>query len=225
MSVVAHVSDLPGGPHPADVRAMTAPDGRVTWCREPDRRMSAGSAARWAPVGLPQMLGPDGMVPVLRDVDALLASRDAIALRPGRLFLPDTPSHLVREDACLPRPEPSEARRRSAPGRGCARVAVRSSLRCGIRCVCVRPISSLATAAIRRTGGDMSKLGGVPGIPVAAPRSIRSRTQPYEDAVEKAGKYAATVRAAAQRWGDDVAMRAAVGGLLAGCWSAGRLKT
>jgi len=224
VSVVAHVSDLPGGPHPADVRAMTAPDGRVYMVAE-----NLGSEdvrglllhEVGAHVGLPQMLGPEGMDSVLRDVDALLASGDAIALAARKAVPLDTPAHLVREETLAylvqNHPKIDVVRRLLAAVRAWLYEkfpALRDSMR-------LRPadLVSLATAAIRRTSGDV-EAGSVRYSRGGATIDPKSELQPYEDAVEKAGKYAAAVRAAAQRWGDDVAMRAAVeqasGGVLVG---------
>ena len=231
VSVVAHQSDLPGGPHPGKVRAMTAPDGRVYMVAENMGSKDVRGLLLHevgVHVGLPQMLGPEGIDSVLRDVDALLASGDAIALAarkavPCRIRVDDvdTPAHLVREETLAylvqNHPKIDVVRRLLAAVRAWLYEkfpALRDSMR-------LRPadLVSLATAAIRRTGGDV-EAGGVRYSRSGATIDPKSELQPYEDAVEKAGKYAAAVRAAAQRWGDDVAMRAAVeqasGGVLVG---------
>lgn len=216
VSVVAHVSDLPGGPHPADVRAMTAPDGRVYMVAEnlgSDDVRGILLHEVGVHVGLPQMLGPDGMDSVLRDVDALLAGGDSIALAARKAVPADTPAHLVREETLAylvqNHPDIGIVRRVIAAVRAWLYEkfpALRSSMK-----LRSEDLVSLATSAIRRTAAmEDVGAGGVRYSRGGASLDPKSELKPYDDAVEKAGKYAAAVRAAAQRWGDDVAMRAAV---------------
>jgi hypothetical protein len=72
IKTVDKVSDLPGGPHPKDVKAMTAPDGTVYMVAE---NLSAGEVKGvilhevGVHVGLERMLGAEGFSSVLKQLD------------------------------------------------------------------------------------------------------------------------------------------------------------
>lgn len=224
VAVVAHVSDLPGGPHHPLTGAITAPDGRVYLVAEnlgSDDVRGIMLHEVGVHVGMEKMLGPQGFEQVLRDVDDLIKSGNDIALAARKDVPSDTKPHLLREETLAylvqNHPKLGVVRRVMA--------AVRAwvyknfpSLRDSMK-LRTEDLVSLAVAALRGAGDAVGN-GSTRYARGGALLDPKAELRPYDDAVEKAGKYAAAVRAAAGRWGDDAAMRAAVeeasGGRLVG---------
>lgn len=106
IEIVGKVSDLPkradGVDHPADVAAMTAPDGRVWVVAEnASPEMARGLVLHevGVHVGLEPMLGPAGFADVLGQVDRLIESGNEFALAARAAVPENTAAHLVREEA------------------------------------------------------------------------------------------------------------------------------
>ena len=101
LQVVNKVGDLPGGPHPADVKAMTAPDGRVFVVAEnvsPAEMRGIVLHEVGVHVGMERMLGADMFQSVLKDLDAATMRGEAWAQAARDSVPEDTPRSLVREE-------------------------------------------------------------------------------------------------------------------------------
>ncbi|MBK9075537.1 MAG: hypothetical protein IPL77_11275 [Flavobacteriales bacterium] len=217
ISVVVSTKDLPGGPHPEDVRAMTAPDGKVYLVAQ---NLTAADIPGLilhevgAHVGLSRMLGPDGFESVLADVDALLRSGSDEALSARAAVPSDTPSHLIREEtlAYLLQNHPKHGIVRRVIAAVKAWLFENVEALRGVMRLTEEDMVSLAVSALRAVARDVDggRAGGVMYSRASSTIDPKAELAPYDQAVTKAKGYADAVRAAAGRWGDDVAMRAAV---------------
>jgi GNAT superfamily N-acetyltransferase len=101
IKTVDKVSDLPGGPHPKDVKAMTAPDGTVYMVAE---NLSAGEVKGivlhevGVHVGMERMLGADAFNSVLKQLDDAVMRGESWA-QAARDNVPDgtLPQHIREE--------------------------------------------------------------------------------------------------------------------------------
>jgi hypothetical protein len=101
LQIVSKVADLPGGPHPADVKAMTAPDGRVFVVAEnvsPAEMRGIVLHEVGVHVGMERMLGADVFQSVLKDLDAATMRGETWAQAARDSVPTDTPRSLVREE-------------------------------------------------------------------------------------------------------------------------------
>lgn len=101
LQIVNKVADLPGGPHPADVKAMTAPDGRVFVVAEnvsPAEMRGIVLHEVGVHVGMERMLGADVFQSVLKDLDAATMRGEAWAQAARDSVPEDTPRSLIREE-------------------------------------------------------------------------------------------------------------------------------
>lgn len=99
--VVNEVADIPGGPHPADVKGATLPDGTVYMVARnitPDEARGMLLHEVGTHVGMRTMLGDDLFNDVLRQLDEAIDRGDDWA-KAARAAVPlDTPANLVREE-------------------------------------------------------------------------------------------------------------------------------
>jgi hypothetical protein len=101
LQMVSKVSDLPSGPHPADVKAMTAPDGRVFVVAEnvsPAEMRGIVLHEVGVHVGMERMLGADVFQSVLKDLDAATIRGETWAQAARDSVPEDTPRALIREE-------------------------------------------------------------------------------------------------------------------------------
>jgi GNAT superfamily N-acetyltransferase len=101
LQMVNKVSDLPGGPHPADVKAMTAPDGRVYIVAEnvsPAEMRGIVLHEVGVHVGMERMLGADLFQSVLKELDNAVMRGEGWAQAARDSVPTDTPRSLVREE-------------------------------------------------------------------------------------------------------------------------------
>jgi GNAT superfamily N-acetyltransferase len=101
LQIVSKVSDLPSGPHPVDVKAMTAPDGRVFVVAEnvsPAEMRGIVLHEVGVHVGMERMLGADVFQSVLKDLDAATMRGETWAQAARDSVPEDTPRSLVREE-------------------------------------------------------------------------------------------------------------------------------
>jgi len=101
IQTVATPADIPGGPHPGDVKAATAPDGRVYVVAEnvsPAEARGILLHEVGVHVGMRDMLGPEVFDSVLADLDAAIIGGEAWAQAARAAVPADTPAGLVREE-------------------------------------------------------------------------------------------------------------------------------
>jgi hypothetical protein len=101
IQVVDGAADVPGGPHPEDVRAVYAPDGTsyiVASNMPPDMVRGVVLHEVGVHAGMEAMLGADLFARTLGEIDRLIAGGDAAALRARAMVPDDTPAALVREE-------------------------------------------------------------------------------------------------------------------------------
>jgi hypothetical protein len=101
IQIVGTPADIPGGPHPADVKAATAPDGTVYMVAQNLSMTEARGMVLHevgVHVGMERMLGADVFQSVLSELDGAIARGESWA-KAARTAVPaDTPAGLVREE-------------------------------------------------------------------------------------------------------------------------------
>lgn len=101
IQIVATPADIPGGPHPADVKAATAPDGTVYMVAS---NISVSEARGLVlhevgvHVGMEQMLGPEVFRSVLSQLDDAVVRGEDWAMAARAAVPADTRAGLVREE-------------------------------------------------------------------------------------------------------------------------------
>lgn len=101
IQTVATPADIPGGPHPGDVKAATAPDGKVYVVAEnvsPSEARGILLHEVGVHVGMRDMLGPEVFDSVLGDLDAAIIRGEDWAQAARAAVPADTPAGLVREE-------------------------------------------------------------------------------------------------------------------------------
>jgi ribosomal protein S18 acetylase RimI-like enzyme len=101
IQTVATPADIPGGPHPGDVKAATAPDGKVYVVAEnvsPAEARGILLHEVGVHVGMRDMLGPEVFDSVLGDLDAAIIRGEDWAQAARAAVPADTPAGLVREE-------------------------------------------------------------------------------------------------------------------------------
>lgn len=220
--VVATVEDLPGGPHPGDVQAATAPDGTV-WVIA---RNTAPAEIRGlvlhevgVHVGMEKMLGPQVFQSVLREIDDAVARGEDWAQLARAAVPEDTPPGLVREEqlAYLVQnsPELPLVQRILAAVRAWAyrtfefardRITLNEA-----------DLQALAVAALRAAAQDLD----LPAGPMRYSRGVlpepakpADELKVFDDRIARAKQYPAVLRAAADKLESDAlaveAMKAAL---------------
>lgn len=101
VQIVATPADIPGGPHPADVKAATAPDGTVYVVASNVSELEARGILVHevgVHVGMEKMLGTEVFQSVLSELDDAISRGESWA-NAARANVPaDTPAGLVREE-------------------------------------------------------------------------------------------------------------------------------
>ncbi len=101
VEIVSTPKDIPGGPHPADVKAATAPDGRVYVVAEnvsPAEARGILLHEVGVHVGMERMLGREVFDAVLTELDDAIARGEDWAQAARAAVPADTPAGLVREE-------------------------------------------------------------------------------------------------------------------------------
>jgi hypothetical protein len=101
VEIVATPKDIPGGPHPADVKAATAPDGTVYVVAEnvsPAEARGILLHEVGVHVGMERMLGREVFDSVLTELDDAIARGEEWAQAARAAVPADTPAGLVREE-------------------------------------------------------------------------------------------------------------------------------
>jgi hypothetical protein len=101
IKIVATPADIPGGPHPADVKGATAPDGTVYIVAEnvsPSEARGMLLHEVGVHVGMERMLGTEVFSSVLSELDGAIARGESWANAARAAVPADTPAGLVREE-------------------------------------------------------------------------------------------------------------------------------
>lgn len=101
IQVVESADEVPGGPHPEDVRAVYAPDGTtyiVASNMPPELVRGVVLHEIGVHAGMREMLGDDLWTRTLGELDRLSAEGNAAVLRARAMVPDDTPAALVREE-------------------------------------------------------------------------------------------------------------------------------
>lgn len=101
VQIVATPDDIPGGPHPGDVKAATAPDGTVYVVASNVSELEARGILVHevgVHVGMENMLGRDVFQSVLRELDDAIGRGEEWAQAARDRVPADTPAGLVREE-------------------------------------------------------------------------------------------------------------------------------
>jgi len=238
VKIVATPDDIPGGPHPGDVKAATAADGTVYVVASNVSELEARGIMVHevgVHVGMEKMLGADVFQSVLRELDDAIGRGEDWA-QAARSHVPeDTPAGLVREEqlAYLVQhaPELPIVQRIIAAVRAWAyrtfefaRETVKGAdgkERTRVQ-LTEADFRAMAVAALH----DAARRQDVPeaGFGNMAPAYSRGETpdpsttkdelKPYDDAVKRAKGYASVLRSAADKLENDAqataAMRAAM---------------
>lgn len=224
VSVVERVEDLPGGPHPGDVKAVTTPDGKVY--------MVAENISPWEArglilhevgvhVGMENMLGREVFQSVLAQLDEAIA-RGEKWTDAARIMVPkDTPAQYVREEQLAYLVQ-------YAPEQPLVKKIIAS-----IKAWFIKTFPSLgkslslteadyqalaisALHAVARGEADAPRRGGALYARGAEkdPSTISEELKPFDERIARAKQYANVLRAAADKLGNDAqaaeAMKAAM---------------
>lgn len=101
VKLVATPDEIPGGPHPGDVKGATAPDGTVYIVAQNVSELEARGMLLHevgVHVGMERMLGAEVFQSVLSELDAAIARGEAWAQAARSAVPADTPAGLVREE-------------------------------------------------------------------------------------------------------------------------------
>jgi hypothetical protein len=101
IKIVATPADIPGGPHPADVKGATAPDGTVYIVAQNVSEAEARGMVLHevgVHVGMERMLGTEVFGAVLSELDGAIARGESWAQAARAAVPADTPAGLVREE-------------------------------------------------------------------------------------------------------------------------------
>ncbi|MDP2073340.1 hypothetical protein [Hydrogenophaga sp.] len=213
IQVVATPADIPGGPHPGDVKAATVPDGRVYVVAEnvsPAEARGILLHEVGVHVGMRDMLGPEVFDSVLADLDAAIIGGEVWAQAARAAVPADTPAGLVREEQLAylveNSPELPIVQRIIAAIRAWAyrnfefaRDAIELT-EADFRAMAVSALHHVArgermapSASYLYARGDSQQRGA----------EIEGEMAPYRTQEERAKAYAAALRAAADKLGRD----------------------
>lgn len=235
IKIVDAPKDIPGGPHPDDVKAATAPDGAVYVVAS---NVSPNEAAGillheiGVHVGLRKMLGDKTYDRLIAEVQRRVASGEKAFVEAASKVPTDTAPHLTGEETLAylvqHSPKLQIVKRLIAAVRAWAYrnfkfAQERLNLtEADIRALAVSSLHAIARAdsvgmdALREASA-LSRLGGM--ISDRKPRysrtgesgpDVNAEMKKFDEAIKRADLYAAAVRAAAERMGDDVAARSAM---------------
>lgn len=101
ITVVNTPADIPGGPHPGDVKAATAPDGRVYIVAQNVSEAEARGIVLHevgVHVGMENMVGPEVFGDILNQIDDAILRGESWATAARNAVPADTPAGLVREE-------------------------------------------------------------------------------------------------------------------------------
>ena len=221
--IVATPADIPGGPHPADVKGATAPDGTVYIVAQNVSESEARGMMLHevgTHVGMERMLGTEVFGSVLSELDGAIARGEAWA-QAARASVPaDTPVRLVREEqlAYLVQnsPELPIVQRIIAAVRAWAYRTfelARENMtltEADFRAMAVSALHHAAREVEAPAGLSLAYARGE----IPEPAKPADELKPFSDAVKRAKGYASVLRAAADKLDNDAqateAMRAAM---------------
>jgi len=233
IKLVATPDEIPGGPHPGDVKAATAPDGTVYVVASNVSELEARGILLHevgVHVGMEKMLGTDVFRSVLRELDDAIGRGEDWAQAARSRVPKETPADLVREEqlAYLVQhaPELPIVQRIMAAVRAWvyrtfefARETVKEAdgkERTRVQ-LTEADFRAMAVAALH----DAARKQDAPDVAFAYsrgetpdPSTTKDELKPYDDAVKRAKGYASVLRSAADKLENDAqataAMRAAM---------------
>lgn len=222
VQIVATPADIPGGPHPGDVKAATAPDGTVYVVASNVSELEARGILVHevgVHVGMERMLGRDVFQSVLRELDDAIGRGEEWAQAARDRVPADTPAGLVREEQLaylvqhapeLPIVQKIIAAVRAWAYRTFDLARENMALtEADFRAMAVSALHHAARKQDVPTGVLAYSRGETPD-----PSTATDDLKPYDDAVKRAKGYASVLRAAADKLENDAqaaaAMRAAM---------------
>lgn len=228
ITVVNTPDQIPGGPHPGDVKAATAPDGRVYVVAQnvtPAEARGIVLHEVGVHVGMENMVGPEIFGEILNQIDDAILRGDSWATAARNAVPADTPAGLVREEqlAYLVQNAPEQPLVKRILG-AIRAWAFRTFNAARKRMTLTEAdYQAMAVSAL----GDQARMQRASvdsGVPFAEarysrgttqdPSTIKTELQPYDDAISRAKQYSKVLRAAADKLQSDAqataAMRAAM---------------
>jgi hypothetical protein len=220
VKLVERVADLPGGPHPTDVRGMTGPDGEVYIVAE---NVSASEIKGLVlhevgeHVGMEKMLGPEVYKEVLRQVaDGVArgeaAFMEAAARVPSDTKLADVPSEQLAyliENA----PELGLVKQIIAAVRAWAYRTfqfVRDNIELSEADIRALAVASLHAVAKRDRIAQRPEMAMQYSRGPEQSNDMAAEMRLFDEAIAKADVYGRAIRAAADRIGDDASAKSAM---------------
>lgn len=218
VKIVATPDDIPGGPHPGDVKGATAPDGTVyivaSNVSEADARGMLLHEVG-VHVGMEGMLGRDVFQSVLSELDDAIARGEDWAQAARDRVPADTPAGLVREEQLaylvqhapeLPIVQRIIAAVRAWAYRTFAAARERMTLtEADFRAMAVAALHDVARGSDVRDPSFAYSRGETPD-----PSTTKDELKPYDDAVKRAQDYSKVLRAAADKLENDAQATAAM---------------
>ncbi len=213
LQIVDTVADLPGGPHPADVKAMTSRNNTVYIVAEnvtaPEMRGLVLHEVG-VHVGMEKMLGADVFQSVLNDLDQAVMRGETWAQAARDSVPTDTPRSLVREEqlAYLVQnaPESSVAQRIIAAVRAWAFRTFKTArermqlTEADFRSLAIAGLK-FAARQQQRTAGEMDTAYARAATPDTS--TAKSELSEADAKVERAKSYAGVLRSAADKLEND----------------------
>ena len=208
--IVGTPDDIPGGPHPGDVKAATAPDGTVYIVAQNVSEAEARGIVLHevgVHVGMRDMVGPDVFDAVLRELDDAIARGEDWA-QAARASVPaDTPAGLVREEQLAYLVQ-------NAPGLGIVQRIIAAVRAWAFRTfefarermtLTEADFRAMAVAALHRAAEPQTAATGEPvaaGVRYSRGQTpdqskARDRLRPFERALERTANYGPALKAAA----------------------------
>lgn len=216
--IVATPADIPGGPHPADVKGATAPDGTVYIVSQNVAEAEARGMLLHevgVHVGMEKMLGTEVFSSVLAELDDAIMRGESWAQAARDRVPKDTAAGLVREEQLaylvqnapeLPIVQRIIAAVRAWAYRTFSAARDRMTLSEGdFRAMAVAALQDVARRSDVRDPAFAYSRGETPD-----PSTAKDELKPYGDAVKRAQDYSKVLRAAADKLENDAQATAAM---------------
>lgn len=220
IQVVAKTSDIPGGPHPDDVKAATRSNGDVYIVAENvAEREIRGLVLHevGVHVGMENMLGADLFGKLLGQLDDAIARGEAWAQSARAAVPADTPIGLVREEQLAylvqSAPELPLVKRIIAAVRAWAYRTfgvAQKRLRLTEADYRAMAVSSLHDVARNRRAGDAGAQFAYSRGETQSPANVKAELEPYNERIARARMYANALRAASDKLQNDAQATAAM---------------
>lgn len=218
VEIVGSVKDIPDGPHPGDVKAATAPDGKVYIVAEnvtPDQIRGLMLHEVGVHVGMREMLGDDLFADVLNQVDDAIKRGDEWALDAARQVPEDTPRQYMAEEQLAylveSQPELPLVKRIIAAVRAWLVKTFGASL--NLNPADLQALAALSLRSVGRIDRPIADQYLYSRGKVQDPSTIKNQLAVFDAEIERAQKQGAAIRAAADKLSNETqaldAMRAA----------------